>query len=192
MSTCLQAELLAGGTDGVEPTSRRLAAAAEPRASGSAATRARSCAERRSRLGRLDRRARDRPRRGRVRRGARARENRRRPGPGDRPYWPQLDRHAGAGQDRVSTPCVSACRASGRTRKQALSRLPPKSSRRVPTRPCETELAMARSLANATFAQNLYPTLAPTWVSPGLMWVQKLACEMCSMLAMRSQCSLNW
>jgi hypothetical protein len=40
--------------------------------------------------------------------------------------------------------------------------------------------------------QNLYPILAPTCVRPGLMWVQRLACEMCSMLAMRSQCSVNW
>jgi hypothetical protein len=40
--------------------------------------------------------------------------------------------------------------------------------------------------------QNLYPIRAPTWVRPGLMWVQRLACEMCSMLAIKSQCSSNW
>ena len=40
--------------------------------------------------------------------------------------------------------------------------------------------------------QNLYPIRAPTWVRPGLMCVHRLACEMCSTLAITSQCSSNW
>ena len=48
------------------------------------------------------------------------------------------------------------------------------------------------SASESAPAQNLYPIRAPTCVRPGLMWVQRLACEMCSILAMTSQCSSNW